>query len=54
VISATVPPLQASRVAILVAAIRASIRELAGSASASVRSRVKPSGSLICVIADAR
>jgi hypothetical protein len=52
--SAMTPPLQANSVAIRVAAIRASAWELAGSASASRRSRAKPSGSRVCAIADAR
>ena len=48
------PPLQASRVAILVAASRASFRADAGPASASSRSQANPAGSRVSAMTGAR
>lgn len=48
------PPLQASRVAILVAASRASFRAEAGPASAIASSRANPEGSRVSAISGAR
>jgi len=52
--SLMMPPLQASRVAILVAASRASFRDAGGPDSASSRSRANPAGSRTSAMTGAR
>jgi len=54
VMSLMTPPLQASMVAILVAASRASFRADAGPVSASSRSRANPAGSRASAMTGAR
>ena len=54
VMSLMLPPLQASRVAILVAASRASFTDACGPDSASSRSWANPPGSRTCAMTGAR